>query len=119
MENKCEGCGKQILPGTIRCQSCADRGAHRVSKPKLTQAQKVDVKAIEKLYNQAAASAGTVWTQKAKESFLYYLTHNGVACAKAGTRSWYNPMRWIKGRSYVKVIPPEKLYKYPKERNEA
>jgi hypothetical protein len=34
----------------------------------------------------------------------------GMACEKIKVRSWYNPMRWVKGKYYQCRVNPRDMY---------
>ena len=44
--------------------------------------------------------------KKAKDALVY-----GTGITKHGTRKWYNPLRYIKGRIYTKHIKLEDVFK--------
>lgn len=53
----------------------------------------------------------TVGTAKYAMKMMWDTIIYGTAVSKLGCRKWYNPVRWLKGKYYIKCINPGEVYK--------
>ncbi len=49
-------------------------------------------------------------TPEYQKLFQYAMLYGKAACG-IKERKWYNPLRWVKGKYYEKVISPLEFYK--------